>query len=146
MVAKHPSCISSEPSPSSANHVTMRLRQRNPERNRASEPHAAEHIEILSPPAGGPQIEVGITDAADNGFFARELRDQPFGEIETVHHLGIARAERRMLRANRSSHAANTLPPVNSGERMKATGARVAAACLIERSMMNSSSSWRVIV
>src|SRR5262245_11612318 len=124
----------------------MRLGQRHAERDRAREPHAAQHVEVLSAAAGGPQVEVRIADTADDGFFTRKLRDQPLGEIEPVHHLGIARAKRRMLCTNRSSHAANTLPPVSRGERMKATGARVAAACLIERSMMNSNSSWRVIV
>jgi hypothetical protein len=38
-------------------------------------------------------------------------------------------------------YASNTLPPVRSGERMKATAAWVATACLMERSTMNSSSS-----
>src|SRR5664279_2673057 len=44
------------------------------------------------------------------------------------------------------AHDANTLPPVSSGERMKVTGACVATACLIERSIMKASSSWRVMV
>jgi hypothetical protein len=38
------------------------------------------------------------------------------------------------------------LPPVNSGDRISATGACVAIACLIERSQMNSNSSSRVAV
>src|SRR5262245_30172414 len=98
----------------------MRLGQRHAERDRAREPHTAEHVEVLCAAAGGPEIEVGIADAADDGFFTCEFGDKPLGEIEPVHHLGIARAKRRMLGTSRSSHAANTLPPVSSGERMKA--------------------------
>jgi hypothetical protein len=45
-----------------------------------------------------------------------------------------------------ASHFWNTLPPVSSGDRIKATGACVATACLMERSRMNSSSSRRVMV
>ena len=39
-----------------------------------------------------------------------------------------------------------TLPPVSSGDRISATGAWVATACLMVRSAMNSNSSSRVMV
>ena len=40
-----------------------RLRQRDAERDRHGKPHAAEHVEILRPPPGGPEIEIGVADA-----------------------------------------------------------------------------------
>ena len=51
----------------------LRLRQRNPERDREGEPHAAQHVEILRAVAGGPQVEIGVADAADHGFFVLQL-------------------------------------------------------------------------
>src|SRR5207247_1207447 len=95
---------------------------------------------------GGPQIEVGVADAADHGLLARQLGDQPLGQLEAVHHLRVAGADRRDFHRHGAAHCLKTLPPVSSGERMRQTGTRVAAACLIERSTMNSSSSSRVMV
>jgi hypothetical protein len=37
--------------------------------------------------AGGKQIEIGIADSADDGFIARELHHQPFGDVGAVEHL-----------------------------------------------------------
>ena len=142
-VARQPSCIRSDPSPSSATTWRFGCAIADAERDRHREPHAAQHVEILRPLSGRPQIEIGVADAADHRFVALELPDQALGQIEAVHHLGVLahRARRVMAR-----HAAKTLPPVNSGDRMKATGGWIATACLIERSRMKPSSSWRVMV
>ena len=124
-------------------HAPVRLRQRHAERDREGEPHAAEHVEILRSVAGGPQVEIGVADAADHGFLVLQFRDQPRGEIEAVHDLGISG---RGVVAHEIAHLSKTLPPVNSGERISATGACVVMACLIDRSAMNSNSSSRVTV
>src|SRR6202022_733032 len=122
--------------------AALGLGQRNAERNREGEAHAAQHVEILRAMAGRPQIEIGIADPADHGFLVLQLREQPRGEIEPVHHLGVAgRGVAHAL-----AHLSNTLPPVNSGDRISATGACVVMACLIDRSTMNSNSSSRVAV
>ena len=71
----------------------LRLRQRDAERDRAGEPHAAEHVEILRPVAGRPEIEIGVADAADHGLVLQR-RDQPLGQREAVHHLRVAGADR----------------------------------------------------
>ena len=42
------------------------LRQRHPKRDRAGEPHAAEHVEILRAMAGGNEIEIGVAEAGDD--------------------------------------------------------------------------------
>ena len=70
--------------------AALRLRQRDAERDREGEAHAAQHVEILRAVAGGPEIEIGVADAADHGFLVLQLRDQPRGEVEAVHHLGVA--------------------------------------------------------
>ena len=90
IVARQPSCIRSEPSPSSAITPRSRLRQRDAERDRQGEAHAAQHVEVLRPPAARPQIEIGVADAADDGLVVRELGDEPLGQLEAVHHLGVA--------------------------------------------------------
>src|SRR5205085_10587500 len=92
---------------------------------------------------GGPQIEIGVADAADHGFFVLELPNQSRGEIEPVHYLGIA--DRRAGCGHAIAHLSKTLPPVRSGDRISATGAWVVMACLIERSMMDSNSLSLVI-
>ena len=125
--------------------AALGLGQRDAERNREGEAHAAQHVEILRAVACGPQIEIGVADAADDGFLVLQLRDQPRGEVEPVHHLGVA-DRLAFLRAHAIAHLSNTLPPVNSGDRISATGACVVMACLIDRSTMNSNSSSRVAV
>src|ERR1700752_3233862 len=94
--------------------------------------------------AGGPQIEIGIADAADHGFFVLQFGNQARGEIEPVHHLGVAGG--LVSGVHLLAHLSKTLPPVSSGERISATGACVVIACLIERSTMNSNSSSLVAV
>src|SRR5206468_10548893 len=95
--------------------------------------------------SGGPQIEIGVADAADHCFFVLQPCNQARSEIETVHHLGVAgRGAGVCIHA--IAHLSKTLPPVSSGERISATGACVVMACLIERSTMNSNSSSRVQV
>ena len=126
-------------------YAPVRLRQRHAERDREGEAHAAEHVEILRPVAGGPQVEIGIADAADHGFLVLQLRDQPRGEIEAVHDLGIA-GRGGVGTVHEIAHLSKTLPPVKSGERISATGACVVMACLMERSTMNSNSSSLVAV
>jgi len=68
----------------------FRLRQCNAERDRQRQPHAAQHVEILRTVAGRPEVEIGVADAADHGFLVLQSGDQARGEVETVHHLGIA--------------------------------------------------------
>src|SRR4029079_11959676 len=92
--------------------------------------------------AGGPQVEIGVPDAADHSFLVLQLGDQPRGEIEAVHDLGVAGRGA----VHGIAHLSKVLPPVSSGERISATGACVVRACLIERSTMNSNSSSRVQV
>jgi hypothetical protein len=70
-------------------HVPLRLRDRDAERNRDRKPHAAEHVEILRTLAARPQVEIGIADAADDGFATFQLVDDALSECVTVHHLGI---------------------------------------------------------
>src|SRR6185312_7672593 len=125
--------------------VALRLRDGDAERDRNRQAHAAEHIEVLRSLAAHPEIEISIADAADDGFLVLQVRDGALGQLEAVHHLGVVRAVRGR-RCHGGPHAANTLPPVRSGDRMKVTGACVAMACLIERSTMKASSSWRVMV
>src|SRR6185437_3604406 len=127
-------------------HVPLRLRDGDAERDRDRQSHAAEHIEILRPLAARPQIEIGVADAADHRFLVLELCGQTLGQFKAVHDLGVMRAPGALRIVLERRHDANTLPPVKSGDRMKATGACVATACLIERSMMKASSSWRVTV
>src|SRR5262249_16263759 len=115
-----------------------------PEGNGEGEPHAAQHVPVLRPMAGGPQVEIGVADAADHGLFVLQLADQALGDVEAVHHLGIAGGFG--LRVHGTAHLSNTLPPVRRGLRISATGACVVTACLIERSQINSSSSSRVQV
>src|SRR6202012_2510658 len=88
--------------------------------------------------------EIGIADAADNGFFVLQPADEPRSEIGAVHHLGVACGISGLVHG--SAHLSNTLPPVRSGDRISATGACVVMACLIDRSTMNSNSSSRVTV
>src|SRR5260370_30068809 len=92
-----------------------------------------------------PQIEICIADAADHGFLVLQLREQPRGEIEPVHHLGVA-GRCVCFRAHAIAHLSKTLPPVKSGDRISATGACVVMASLIHRSTMNSNSPSRVPV
>src|SRR5207342_3583644 len=75
------------------NHMPLRLRDGDAERDRDRKSHAAEHVEVLRSLAAGPEIEIGIADAADNGLFALELADQPLGQVEAVHHLCIVCAD-----------------------------------------------------
>src|SRR4030095_6814422 len=90
----------------------------------------------------GHQMESGVADAADPGFLVLQFRNQPRGEIETVHDLGVAGG----IVAHEIAHLSRTLPPVRSGERISATGDWVVMACLTERSTMNSNSSSLVAV
>src|SRR6185312_3820455 len=122
------------------NHVPFRLGDRDTKRNGNSQAHAAEHVEILWALSACPQVEIRIADAANDGFVAFELTDHQLCQLETVHHLRIVAADwSGCLGVHR--YPSNTLPPVRSGERMKVTGACVAIACLMERSMMNAASS-----
>ncbi len=125
--------------------AALRLGQCDAERDREGEAHAAQHIEILRAVAGCPQIEIGIANAADHGFLVVQPCDQPRGEIEPVHHLGVA-GRGVCFHAHMIAHLSKTLPPVKSGDRISATGACVVMACLIDRSTMNSNSSIRVAV
>src|SRR5204863_9985784 len=100
---------------------------------------------VLRPVAGRPEIEIGVADTADHGFLVLQFCQQPRGEIEAVHHLGVAGRGVCFL-VHALAHLSNTLPPVNSGDRISATGAWVVMACLIDRSAMNSNSSSRVTV
>ena len=83
--------------------------------------------------------------AADDRFVVLQLRDQPRGEIEPVHHLGVA-GRGVGDGVHGIAHLSKVLPPVNSGDRISATGACVVMACLIDRSTMNSNSSSLVAV
>src|SRR5262249_58665443 len=65
--------------------VPVRLRNGNPKRDRYREPHAAEHVEILRALTTDPKIEIGIADAADDGFLVFELTDKPLGQFEPDH-------------------------------------------------------------
>src|ERR1700727_3170348 len=121
------------------------LRQRNPERDWKREAHAAQHVEVLRPMTGSPEIEIGIADAADDGFFILQPGDETGGKIGAVHHLVFTRGRIGGL-THGIAHLSNTLPPVNSGDKISATGACVVIACLIDRSTMNSNSSSRVAV
>src|ERR1700756_190828 len=94
---------------------------------------------------GGPEIEIGVADAADDGFLVLQLRNQPRRDVEPVHDLGVAGGI-VSGGVHEIAHLSKVLPPVNSGERISATGACVVRACLIERSTMNSNSSSLVAV
>src|SRR6185369_7814849 len=122
--------------PLDRNHLPLRLRDRDAERDRARKAHAAEHVEILRPPTARPQIEVRVANSPDDGFIVLQLRHEPLRQLEAVHPLGVGNA----------AHAANTFPPVSMGDRISAHGACVATACLMERSTMNSTSSSRAMV
>ena len=84
----------------------LRLRDGDAERDRHRQPHAAEHVEVLRPLAGRPQIEIGVADAADHRFLVLELADQPLGQLEAVHHLGVVRAGVRRHGRSRLEHFA----------------------------------------
>ena len=71
-------------------HAALRLRQRDAKRDREGEAHAAQHVEILRAVAGGPEVEIGVADAADHGFLVLQLRDQARRDVEAVHDLGVA--------------------------------------------------------
>ena len=55
-------------------HPALRLRQRDAERDRAGQAHAAEHVEVLRPVADGEHVEIGVADAADHRLLVREPR------------------------------------------------------------------------
>ena len=112
------------PSASAASH----LLQRKTRRVWAATPsaigkagHAAQHVEIL---AGGrpPQAEIGGRCRRPR-LPRSSVLPEPRGEIETVHHLGVAGRVVAVVHA--LAHLSNTLPPVNSGARISATGACV---------------------
>src|SRR5215813_1726925 len=71
--------------------VPVRLRNGNTKRDRYCEPHAAEHVEILRALTAGPKVEIGIADAADDSFLVFEPTDEPLGQFEAVHDLGVVR-------------------------------------------------------
>ena len=73
--------------------VPVWLCNRYTQRDRNGQAHAAQHVEILRPLAAGPQVEIGVADAADHRFVALELAHQPLGQLETVHHLRIVGAD-----------------------------------------------------
>jgi len=75
-------------------HAALRLRQRDPERDRRGQAHAAQHVEILRPPSRGPQVEVGVADAADHRLVVMQPRHQALGDVEAVHHLRLLAADR----------------------------------------------------
>ena len=64
--------------------AAFRLRQRHAQGDRAGEPHAAEHVEILRPMTGGVQIEIGIADAADHRLVVLELLHEELGQRGTI--------------------------------------------------------------
>src|SRR5450631_2373712 len=121
-------------------HAAFRLRQRDPERDRAGQAHAAEHVEILRPVAGGVEIEIGIADAGHDRLVA-QLAHQPPGQIGAVEHLrGAGYGHCGSLRVGTllgGYFGPAGFPPVSSGERMKTTGLCVSMACLMERSTTN---------
>src|SRR5438105_130930 len=127
IVVRQPSSIKIEPSPSNDDDAALRLCQRDAERDRTGQSHATEHIKVLRPMAGGEQIEVAVADPADDGLVVAELLDQKPGQRRTVE-----RVDRLSFVAHHgnpqifSLALAAGLPPVRSGERMKATGACVA--------------------
>src|SRR5207244_8013711 len=94
------------------------------------EGHAAEHVEILRPVAGGPEIEIGVADAADDGFLVLQFGDEARGEIETIHHLGVAgrgvhgRALTCRRYCRRSTAATGSAPPGPGWGWPACTGAR----------------------
>src|SRR6185312_17477246 len=110
-------------------HVPVRLRDGNAKRDRYCEPHAAKHVEILRALTAGPKVEIGIADATDDRFLVLELADEPLGQFEAVHDLGVVRA--CGSRGFRVRHGVTLQTPVSNGDRIKVTGACVATACLI---------------
>ena len=70
-------------------HAALRLRQRDAERDRHRQSHAAEHVEILRALAGAPEVEIGVADAADHRLVVLQPRHQALRDVETVHHLGL---------------------------------------------------------
>ena len=44
-------------------HAALGLRERDAERDRTGQPHAAEHVEVLRAVAGREEIEIGVADA-----------------------------------------------------------------------------------
>src|SRR5215471_10148100 len=126
--------------------MTARLSDGDTERNRNGKPHAAQHVEILRPLTARPKVKIGISYATNDCFVVLEVGNEPLRQLEAVHHLGVVRPDRRGRFRAHGSHPSNTLPPVSNGDRMKVTGACVATACLIERSTVKASSSWRVTV
>ena len=70
-------------------HAALGLRQRDSQRDRHRQSHAAQHIEILRALPCTPEIEIGIADAADHGLVVFQARHQALRDIETVQHLGL---------------------------------------------------------
>jgi thiamine pyrophosphate-dependent acetolactate synthase large subunit-like protein len=48
------------------------LRQCHTKRDREGKAHAAQHIKVLRTMARGPEVKIGVADAADHGFLALE--------------------------------------------------------------------------
>ena len=78
MVARQPSDIRIEPSPSSA--ITPRSGWASASAASCGQAHAAEHVEILRPVAGGIEVEIGVADARDHCFVALEFRDRDLAD------------------------------------------------------------------
>ena len=68
-------------------HAALGLRDGDTERDRTGKPHAAQHVEILRPVAGGVEIEIGVADAADHRLLVLELADQALGQLGAVENL-----------------------------------------------------------
>src|SRR5262249_30907478 len=120
-------------------HAALGLRQRDAERDRAGEAHAAEHVEVLRAVTGRVEIEIGIADARDHGFVAGELRHQTLRQVGAVEHLYGRSVDWRGghdCDPHFNLAAAAGFPPVRSGDRMKTTGLCVVNACLIDLSTM----------
>ena len=72
-------------------HAAPGLRQRHAERDRAGEPHAAQHVEVLRPVAGAVEVPVGVADAGDHRLVMRELRDEALGQVGAIESFGRGR-------------------------------------------------------
>jgi hypothetical protein len=76
IVARQPSPIEIEPSPSSAMTPRSGCAGATPSASGHANPHAVEHIEVLRPVAGGEQIEIAIADAADDRLILARRADR----------------------------------------------------------------------
>jgi hypothetical protein len=86
--------------------------------------------------SGAVQIPVGVADTGDHRLVVLELGNEALGQVGAVQSFGVWALYDFQL-ADFSLSLPAGLPPVNSGDRIKATDAWVMNACLIERSTVN---------